>query len=99
MTKSVDEYYNSYHPSFWKINIYADYSALTENIELSNNVPNFKVGDRVRLTRYKNIFRKSDTENRSNEILAINVVLKTYPWTYKIKDVIGKKLIGSFYEK
>ena len=99
MTKSVDEYYNSYHRSFWKINIDADYSALTENIELSNNVPNFKVGDRVRLTRYKNIFRKSDTENRSNEILAINFVLKTYPWTYKIKDVIGKKLIGSFYEK
>ena len=99
MNKLVDEYYNSYHRSFCKINIDADYSALAEKNESSNNVPNFKVGDRVRITRYKNIFRKSNTENRSNKILAINFVLKNYPWMYKIKDVIGKKIIGSFYEK
>ena len=29
----------------------------------------------------------------------INSVLKTNLWTYKIKDLNGKKIIGSFYEK
>ena len=26
-------------------------------------------------------------------------VLKTNPWTYKIKDLNGEKMMGSFYEK
>ena len=29
----------------------------------------------------------------------INSVLKTNLWTYKIKDLNGEKIIGSFYEK
>ena len=26
-------------------------------------------------------------------------MLKTDPWTYKIQDLNGKKIIGSFYQK
>ena len=29
----------------------------------------------------------------------IGCVLKTNPWTYRIKDLNGKTIIGSFYEK
>ena len=29
----------------------------------------------------------------------IDFVLKTNPWTHKIKDLNGKKIIGCFYEK
>ena len=29
----------------------------------------------------------------------INSVLKTNLWTYKIKDLNGEKIIGSFYKK
>ena len=29
----------------------------------------------------------------------LNSVLKTNPWTYKIKDLKGEKIIGIFYEK
>ena len=29
----------------------------------------------------------------------IGSVLKTNPWTYKTKRLIGGKIIGSFYEK
>ena len=29
----------------------------------------------------------------------IDSVLKINPWTYKIKDVNGEKIIGTFYEK
>ena len=59
----------------------------------------FKVNDRVRITKYKNIFSKGYTENWSREIFIINSVLKTNPWTYKIKDLNGRKIIRSFYEK
>ena len=52
-----------------------------------------------RITRIKNIFSKGYTKNWSREIFIIDSVLKTNPWTYKIKDLNGEKVIGSFYEK
>ena len=79
--------------------INADYSALTEKNETNLKAPKFKVNDRVRITKYKNIFSKGYTENWSREIFIIDSVLKTNPWTYKIKDLNGEKIIGSFYEK
>ena len=76
-----------------------DYSALTEEIESSHKAPKCKVGDRVKTTKYKNIFSKVYTKNWSGEILVVDSVLKANPWTYKIKDWNGEKMIGSFYEK
>ena len=52
----MDEHNNSYHCPIGKKLIDADYFALTEEIELSNKAPKFKVPDRVRITKYKNIF-------------------------------------------
>ena len=72
---------------------------MTENIESNPKATKFNVNDRVRTTKYKNVFSKGYTENWSREIFIINSVLKTNPWTYKIKDLNGEKIIGSFYEK
>ena len=72
---------------------------MTEKIEANPKVPKFKVNDRVTITKYKNIFSKGYTENWSREIFIIDSVLKTNPWTYKINDLNGEKVIGSFYEK
>ena len=99
MNKLVDEYYSSYHRSICKKPIDADYSALTKKIESSHKVSKFKLGDSVRITWYKNIFRNGYTENRSKEIFVINSVLKTNRWTYKTKDLNGEKIIGRFYRK
>ena len=66
---------------------------------MNPKAPKFKVSDIVRITQYKNIFSKGYTKNSSREIFLINSVLKTNPWTYKIKDLNGEKVIGSFYEK
>ena len=60
---------------------------MTEKIETNLKPPKFKVNDRVRFTNYKNIFSKGYTENWSRETFTINSVLKTNPWTYKIKDL------------
>ena len=62
LNKLVHEY-NSYSRSTGKKPADADYFALTENIETNLRSPKFKVGDRVRITKYKNIFSKGYTEN------------------------------------
>ena len=64
----------------------ADYSAMTEEIESTHKAPEFKVGDSIRITKYKNVFSKSYTKIWSKEIFVIDSVLKTNPWTHKIKD-------------
>ena len=65
MNKLVDQFNNTYHYFTNKKPINADYSALNEKIETNPKAPKFKVNDRVRLTKYKNIFSKSCTENWS----------------------------------
>ena len=56
----------------------------------------FKVG--IRISKYKNIFSRGYNENWSKEIFVIDSLLKTNSWTYKIKDLNGETIIGSFYE-
>ena len=59
----------------------------------------FKIGDRVRISRYKNIFAKGYTPNWSREIFIVNKINDTVPYTYNIKDLNGEEIIGSFYDK
>ena len=59
----------------------------------------FKVGDRVRISKFKNIFAKGYTPNWSKEIFIVDKINDTVPYTYNIKDLNGEKIIGSFYDK
>ena len=59
----------------------------------------FNVDNRVRISKFKNIFAKGYTPNWSTEIFIINKVNNTVLYTYNIKDVNGEKIIGSFYDK
>ena len=99
LNKLVDEYNNSYHCSISKKSTDADYSGLTATIESSRKALKFKVGDKVRITKYKNFFIRGYTKNWSREIFVIDFVLKSSSWTYKIKDLNKEKITGSFYEK
>ena len=72
----------------------------TEYVEESNiKDPKFKIGDHVRISKYKNIFANGYTPNWSEEIFIVNKVKNTVPWTYEINDLNGEEIIGSFYEK
>ena len=71
---------------------------MTERIEMNHKALKFKVNGRVRIIKYENIFSKGYIENWLREIFVIDSVLKTNPWTYKFKDLIREKLIGSFHE-
>ena len=73
---------------------------LTEYVEESNKKdPKFKVGDRVRISKYKNVFAKGYMRNWSEEVFVVNKIKNTVLLTYEINDLNGEKIVGSFYEK
>ena len=59
----------------------------------------FKVGDHVRISKYKNIFTKRYTPNCSEKVSVIKEVKNTVPWTYVINDLNNEEIIGTFYGK
>ena len=64
----VDEYNNTYHTTI-KMKPYNTY--INTDKETNDKDPNFIVGDRVRTSKYKNIFAKGDTPNWSEEVFVI----------------------------
>ena len=67
--------------------------------EVNDKDSKFKVGDQVRISKYKNIFAKGYIPNWSEEMFVIKEVKNTLPWTYVINDLNGEEIIGTFYEK
>lgn len=60
--------------------------------------PKFRVGQKVRISKYRAAFSKGYTPNWSNEIFKIVKVRITNPTTYIIEDDKGQKIQGGFYE-
>ena len=96
----VDEYNNTYHttiktkPADVKDNTY-----INADKEINSKDPKFKVGDRVRISNYKNIFAKEYMPNWSEEVFVFKKVKNTVPRTYVINDLNGEEITGTFYEK
>ena len=92
----VDEYDNTYHTTIKMkpIDVKDD-----TNKETNDKGPKFKVGDRVRISKYKNIFAEGYTPNWSEKVFVIKKVKNTVPWTYNINDLNGEEIMGTFYEK
>ena len=82
--KSIDVMYDSY---------------VEYNENPNKKDPKFKVGDHVRISKYKNIFAKGYTPNWSEEVFVIKKVKNTVPWTYVINDLNGEEIIETFYVK
>ena len=59
----------------------------------------YNVGNRVRISKFKNIFAKGYTPNWSREIFIINKINDTVPYTYNLKDLNDEEIIGSFYDR
>ena len=67
--------------------------------EPNGDNPKFKVGDHIRIAKYKNNFAKGYTPNWSEEIFVIKEIENTVPWMYVIHDLNGEEIIVTFYEK
>ena len=59
----------------------------------------FKVGDRFRISKFKNIFAKEYATNWSREIFIVDKINDTVPYTYNLKDLNDEEIIGSFYDR
>ena len=96
----VNEYSNTYHTTIKMKPIdVKDNTYINTDKKINNKDPKFKVGDHVRISKYKNIFAKSYTPNWSEEVFVLKKVKNTVPWTYVINDLNGEEIIGTFYEK
>ena len=81
----VDKYNNTYHTTIKMKPIdVKDNTYINTDKEINNKDPKFKVGDRARISKYKNIFAKGYTPNWSEEV---------------INDLNGEEITGTFYEK
>ena len=97
----VNKYNNIYYNTIKmkhidvKSNTYIDSSK-----EINDKNPKFRIGDNVRISKYKNVFAKGYTSSSVTltEVFVIKKVKNTVPWTYIISDLNGEEIIGTFYE-
>ena len=59
----------------------------------------FKIDDRVKISKFKNIFANGYTPNWSREIFIANKINDTVPYTCNLKDLNEEEIIGSFYDR
>ena len=90
----LDDIVNEYNNNDLKDNTYINIGK-----EVNDKDPKFKVGDPVRVSKYKKVFAKGYTPNWFEEIFVIGEIKNTVPWTYVINDINGEEIIGTFYEK
>lgn len=58
-----------------------------------------KVGDSVRISKYRELFFKGYTPNWSNEVFNIKKVNRTNPVTYMLQDQKLEEIQGAFYKE
>ena len=96
----VNEYNNTYHTrTKMKPVDVKDNTHINTDKEINDKDPKFKVGDHVRISKYKNSFAKGYTPNWSGEVFVIKEVTNTVSWTYVINDLNGEEITRTFYEK
>ncbi|XP_065181852.1 uncharacterized protein LOC135812407 [Sycon ciliatum] len=61
--------------------------------------PRFTEGDQVRIAVIQRHFKKGYTPNWTEEVFVVDGVLPTRPVTYRIRDLMDERVLGSFYEQ
>lgn len=103
LPKIVSDYNNSFHST---IKMTPTEGSKPENkhkikyvSHISKEKPKFKIGDKVRIYKYKKDFEKGYEPNWTKEIFIVSAINNTSPITYKIKDLNGEDIVGSFYKQ
>ena len=93
----LNKYNNTYHTTIKMKPIdVKDNTYINTNKEINYKDPKFKVGDYIRISKYKNIFAKGYMPNWSVEVFAIDRIKNTVPWIYVINDLNGEEITGTF---
>ena len=91
----VNKYNNTVHRTIKMkpIDVTDDYYA-EYNEDFNKKDPKLKVGDNVRISKYKGY-----APNWSEEAFVICTIKNTAPWTYVVNDLSDEEIPGSFKEK
>ena len=104
----VSSYNNSYHrsikrtPNSVKKEDQAEIFLILYGLKNNKNLElklEFKIGDKVRISKTKTIFEKGYLPNWTLEYFFIKTIIPSNPPTYILKDLLDEDLAGSFYEK
>ena len=76
-----------------QLSIYIDF-----NKENNKEGSKFKVGDNVKISKYKNLFAKWYVPNRSEEVFVIKKVINAVSWIYVISDLNDEEIVETFYK-
>ena len=107
LPKVVKQYNNTKHSSIKMTPIEASkkknegtvYFNLYGDMKPLSAKPKFKVGDKVRISKYKRkVFDKGYTPNWTEEVFIVDMIQYSNPITYKLKDLNNEEIQGSFYE-
>ncbi|GFX09157.1 uncharacterized transposon-derived protein F54H12.3 [Trichonephila clavipes] len=63
------------------------------------NKPNYRLNDTVRISKEKLLFEKGYEQNWTREIFTIHEIIRRNPIVYKLKDLTGEVIRGTFYEQ
>ena len=107
LPKILEQYNNTKH-SFLKMtpvqankkkNESAVYFNLYGDMTQLSSKPNKKVGDKLRIRKYKRkVFDKGYIPNWAEEIFLVDKIQSTNPITYRLKDLNNEEMQGSLYE-
>ena len=96
----VNKYNNTYYKTIKMKPVDVNSSTYIDfNKDNNKEDPKFKVGDNVKISKYKKSFAKGYVPNCSEEVFVIKKVKNTVPWAYVISDLNGEKIVRTFYEK
>jgi hypothetical protein len=106
--KLVDNYNNTFHSTIKMTPVEASnpensqavwYNIYGAYLTSSYGVPQFKVGETVRISKYKTTFEKGYLPNYTEEFFKIKEIKIGRPTVYKLVDLKDEDLTGIFYEE
>ena len=96
----VNKYNNTYHRTITMNPVdVKSTTCIDSSKEINDEDSKFKIGDIVRISKYKKIFPKCYVPNCSEEAFVIKKDKNTVPWTYVISDLKGREIVGTFHKK
>ena len=96
----VNKHNNAVHTTIEMKPIDVTFDSYTEyNEDFNKKSSKFKVGDHVKISKYKNIVAKGYAPKWSEEVFVVSRVKNTVPWTYVVGDLNGEEITERFYKK
>ena len=75
------------------------WTTLYGHVNAESPLPKVKLGDIVRISKYKSVFTKGYEASFTEELFKVIEVIRGDANVYEIEDLEGEPIIGKFYEE